>query len=312
MRAAVVHEPGTVPSVATVEDPVSTDDRVLVRVTAAGIAPIDRLVASGTSYFGRPTTPYVPGLHGVGTTTDGTRVWFATGAGIAGATGGSLAELAAVRRDQLVVLPPGDDVVAAALGGSAIAAYGALRRGGLAAGQTVVVLGANGVVGQIGLQLARIAGARVVAVARGRAALDRAAELGAEALVDATTEDVDALAAAMTEACGGGADLVLDPVWGHPAAAALRALSPHGRLVNLGDSAGPTLALPSALLRSRSVEVIGWTNAHCPWEQQGAMLTEVIGHAASGALVVDAETASLDEVEEAWGRRSVGRMVVVP
>jgi NADPH:quinone reductase-like Zn-dependent oxidoreductase len=312
MRAAVLHEPGTAPAIATVADPVAASDEVLVRVTAACIAPIDRLVASGTSYFGRPTTPYVPGLHGVGVEPDGGRVWFATGAGIAGATGGSMAELVAVRRDQVVALPPGDDVVTAALGGSAIAAYGALRRGGLAAGSTVVVLGANGVVGQIGLQLARLAGARVVAVARGQAALGRAGELGAHALVDASTDDLEALSGAIADACGGGADLVLDPVWGLPAAAALRALAPHGRLVNLGDSAGPTVSLPSALLRSRSIQLLGWTNAHCPWDEQGVLLTEVAQLAASGDLVLDTETAPLERVEEAWDRRAAGRMVLVP
>ncbi len=218
----------------------------------------------------------------------------------------------AVRPEQTLALPDGDDVVAVALGHSAIAAVGALRRGGLAAGQTVVVLGANGVVGQIGLQMARIAGARVVAVARGDDALARATELGAAAVVDSTTDDVESLAAAMAEACGGAADLVLDPVWGVPAAAALRTLRPHGRLVNLGDSAGAVLPLPSALLRSRSLEIIGWTNATCSWDEQGAILVETLAHAATGAVVVDVETAPLEDVEDAWGRRTQGRMVLLP
>lgn len=312
MRAALLPHPGTTPTIATVANPVAAADQVLVRVTAASIAPIDRLIASGTSYFGAPPSPYTPGLHGVGVTPDGDRVWFATGAGISGETGGSMAELAAVRRDQIVALPPGDDVTAAALGGSAIAAAGALERGGLAAGQTVVVLGANGVVGQIALQLAHLAGARVVAVARGEVALRRAGHLGADALVDATTDDVDELADAIAKSCGGGADLVLDPVWGVPAAAALRAITPRGRLVNLGDSAGAAVSLPSALLRSRSVEVVGWTNMHCSWAQQGELLTRVVRHASAGELVVDTETASLEEVESAWARPAVGRMVLVP
>ncbi len=311
MRAAVLHEPGSAPTIATVPDPAVAEDQVLVRVTAAAIATIDRLVASGKSYFGPPPTPYVPGMHGVGATPDGTRVWFATGAGIGEAADGSMAELAAVRRTQMVALPPGD-VVAAALEGSAIAALGALRRGGLTRGLTVVVLGANGVVGQLALQLAHLAGARVVAVARGAAALARAGQLGAHALVDATTDDIDALAAAIADACGTGADLVLDPVWGVPAAAALRALAPHGRLVNLGDSAGAVLTLPSALLRSRSLQILGWTNADSPWDTQGALLAEVVQHATEGRLVVDTETAPLDHVEDAWERRTAGRMVLLP
>jgi NADPH:quinone reductase-like Zn-dependent oxidoreductase len=311
VRAAVLNEPGGAPRCTTVDDPVVGEGQVLVRVTAAPISPIDRLVASGTSYFGAPPVPYVPGMHGVGITPDGQRVWFATGAGIGAVTSGSLAELVAVRPEQMHPLPPGDDVVAAALGHSAIAALGALRRGGLAIGQTVVVLGANGVVGQIGLQLAAIAGARVIAVARGEEALARATELGADAVVDAD-DDVDALATALAEACGGPADLVLDPVWGAPAAAALRTLRPHGRLVNLGDSAGAVLPLASALLRSRSLEVIGWTNAILPWDEQGALLAEALRHASAGEVVVDVETAPLDDAEDAWVRRSRGRMVLLP
>ena len=69
-------------------------------VTAAPITPLDLLCASGTSYFGVPRTPYVPGVQGVGTV-DGRAVWFPTSAGMAPGDG-SMAELAAVAAADLV------------------------------------------------------------------------------------------------------------------------------------------------------------------------------------------------------------------
>ena len=70
------------------ETPVAGAGELTVRVTAASITPLDVLCASGTSYFGAPATPYVPGVQGVGvvresdTVPAGARVWFATTAGM--------------------------------------------------------------------------------------------------------------------------------------------------------------------------------------------------------------------------------------
>ena len=97
MRAAVVSEPGQAPVWAEHPDPTPAAGHTLVTVTAAPIAPLDQLCASGTSYFGRPATPYVPGVQGVGVVErsdvlpDGARVFFSTAAGMAPGDG-SLAE----------------------------------------------------------------------------------------------------------------------------------------------------------------------------------------------------------------------------
>ena len=127
----------------------------------------------------------------------------------------------------------------AALGLSAIAAYMALTwRGELAPGETVVVLGAGGVVGQAAVQLARLYGAaRVVAAARSHDGQQRALAAGADAVVALDTDDVAELAARLGAAVDGPVDLVLDPLYGVPAAAAAKCLRPGGRLVNLGGSA---------------------------------------------------------------------------
>ena len=88
MRAAVLHTPGEPPVFGDHPDPVPTPGQSLVRVAAAPLVPLDLLCASGTSYFGRPAVPYVPGVQGVGTVERsgvldaGTRVWFSTSAGM--------------------------------------------------------------------------------------------------------------------------------------------------------------------------------------------------------------------------------------
>ena len=81
MRAAVLSAHGEPPSYAEHPDPTAGEGEVLVRITAAPIAVLDLLCASGTSYFGQPALPYVPGVQGVGVTADGRRVWISSSAG---------------------------------------------------------------------------------------------------------------------------------------------------------------------------------------------------------------------------------------
>src|ERR1700759_3407000 len=153
MRAAEVRTPGEPPVAGERGIPSVGRDEVLVEVAAAPVTPLDLLCSCGTSYFGVPLTPYVPGVQGVGAV-EGRPVWFATSAGMAPGDG-SMAELAVVAPDDVVELPDGVDPVAmAALGLSAVAAHQALTwRGELEAGETVLVLGAGGVVGQAAVQV---------------------------------------------------------------------------------------------------------------------------------------------------------------
>ncbi len=82
MRAAVLTAHGEPPSYAEHPDPVAREGHVLVRITAAPVVPLDLLCASGTSYFGEPALPYVPGVQGVGVDEAGERVWVAASAGM--------------------------------------------------------------------------------------------------------------------------------------------------------------------------------------------------------------------------------------
>ncbi|MGK5684984.1 quinone oxidoreductase family protein [Actinoplanes sp. URMC 104] len=312
MPAAVLRVCGRPPSVEHRRPPVPHAGEVPIRVAAAPITPLDVLCASGTSYFGPPATPYVPGVQGVGHRDDGTPVWFATSAGMRPGDGSMAAEVAIPYVDVVPLPPEAPLTLIAALGLSAVAAHAALTRaGGLAEGEVVVVLGAGGVVGQAAIQLALLAGAsRVIAVARSEAALERARQLGAEQAVPLLPDDDPAALAERLRAVTGLVDLVLDPVFGVPAAAALRVLRPRGRLVNLGSSAGATAPLDSVTLRSGSLRILGYTNNALSVGERAESLGVVAEHATAGRLTVAHEVVPFGEVEAAWSRRGGGRVVL--
>ena len=315
MRAAVLSSPGSVPALRRRDDPVPTPGRSVVRVTAAPVVPLDVLCASGTSYFGEPATPYVPGVQGVGVVEQsgsvavGTRVWFATSAGMAPGDG-ALAERCSVADDDLVTVSADlDDAALAALGLSAVAAWMALTwRAALREGELVLVLGAGGAVGQSAVGAARALGARrVVGVCRDSTSADRAHAAGADAVVTTGGVDPADLADHLRHACGDPVDVVLDPVFGPVATAAAAVLGDGGRLVNLGGSAGDAATFSSAGLRSRSISVLGYTNAALTAAQRAEAVGEVARLAAHGRLGVAHVTSPLDDVDVAWTATAEGR-----
>jgi NADPH:quinone reductase-like Zn-dependent oxidoreductase len=310
MRAAVIRRHGEVPEYGWHPVPRRGTGRALIRISAAPVNPLDLLCASGTSYFGPPSLPYVPGTQGVGvveagdTLPAGQRVWFSCEAGMRPGDG-TMAELCVAEEASARPLPDavGDDL-AAALGLSAIAAWMALTwRGQLTAGEHVLVLGASGTVGQVAVQAARLLGAgRVIAACRDPHGRQRAADLGADAVADLSGNDADAIARRLADAATGRVDLVLDPVWGIPAQAAHRVLSPGGRLVNLGSAAGPDASLASATIRSGMVTILGYTNNALSQAQKAAAFDEILGHAAAGRLTADSESLPLAQIADGWSR----------
>ncbi len=321
MRAALLHAYAAPPELGERPRPVPEAGESLVEVRAAPIAPLDLLCASGTSYFGQQPLPYVPGVQGVGVIAEsddhapGTRVWFATHAGMK-PVDGSLAEWAAVPVADLVPITAAvaDDEVAA-IGTSGIAAWMALTsRARMQPGERVVILGAGGAVGQVALAVARDQGAaRTVAVCRSPTAAERARTAGADAVVVLQPgETRDDLAGRLVDAAGGSADVVIDPVFGEPAAAALLALGPGGRLVNLGGSAGDLAEFSSAVLRGRSISILGYTNNAISAGQRADALNQVLRLAERRAVSVDHQVLPLADCGTAWSLagRSGPRIVV--
>lgn len=319
MKAAVLHSYGVAPRYEDFELPIKSDGGLLVKVTAASIVPLDLICASGSSYFGQPQLPYIPGVQGVGIASGSSetgRIWFQSTAGMKPGNG-SMAEYCLVSNDAIHPIPDGvGDDVAAALGLSAVAAWNSLISAKVSTDDRVVVLGAGGVVGQVATQVARIMGARqVVAAARSPEGLKVASELGADSVIDVSRYDGESLTEQFAEICEGGPTVVIDPIFGTTASAAFRALSPYGRFVNLGSAASETAVFDSPTIRSRNLTIIGYTNNSLSAQAIKESLASVFELAAKGEITVAREVVPLSQVEEAWRRQSDGsakrRLVLV-
>jgi NADPH:quinone reductase-like Zn-dependent oxidoreductase len=316
MRAAVVHELGATPVAGDQAEPVPSEGQALMEMAAAPLNPVDLAIAAGTFYGGHPPLPFTAGCEGVGRVVEGTS--FAPGTRVYAlkTASGSLAERFTADEAEMWELPDGDDdAIAAALGIAGLAGWLAVEeRGRLAAGERVLVLGATGVVGSVAVQAARLLGAgRVVAAGRDRERLDRSRRLGADAVVDLGADDLEgAFRSAFSD---GGPDLVIDPLWGPPALAAMM-IAPVGmRLVNLGQSAGAAVDLASAVVRGRRLEIIGHTVFEAPKDMLAAAHRSMIAHARAGRLELDLQVYPLERTAEAWELQRGGpdhKLVVTP
>ena len=310
MRAAVLHEYG-VPRAGDFREPVAGSSEAVVQVLAAGVNPVDVAICAGRFYAGRPPLPSVAGREGVGML-DGERVYFDAPI----APFGSMAERSLVDPASTYPVPEGvEDGVAVALGISGLAAWLALTwRARLQAGEHVLVLAASGILGQIAVQAARLLGAgRVVAAARSREGLDRCLELGADAAV--RLGEPDDLAGALSEAAAGRIDVVLDPLFGAPLAAALNAASFGARIVQIGAGAGTEALLSSAPIRGKMLVLMGHTNFAAAPEVKREAYRELAEAAARGELRVGVDALPLEQAGEAWERLAGGshrKLVLVP
>lgn len=307
MEAAVLREYGSDPEFGEFEEP-SADGLALVDVAVAGLNPVDQTIASGRFPGREPPLPSVPGLEGIGVA-EGRRVYFDTPV----APFGSLGERTLVEREELIEVPDGvANGLAVSFGISGLAAWLALTwRAELREGESVLVLGSSGVLGQIAVQGARLLGAgKVVAAARDTQSLEHARhELGADAVVELAGEGD--LSERFKEAGGGGFDVVVDPLWGEPALAALGALNVEGRLVQIGNSAGESIELPTRAFRNQLGRIVGHTNFKASRRLKREAFTAMCEHALAGELRVETEGVPLRDVGEAWNRKSPHRKLVI-
>jgi len=321
MRTVLVRELGQPPEPAEVDPPARAPGQALVEIAAAPINPLDVNIAAGRFYGGSPPLPYIPGCEGVGRVVEaeslaaGERVYlFGDGLGLK--RDGTMAKRAVIAEDAAVPVPDGaEDALAAACGIAGLAGWLPLaRRAPVREDDVVLVLGATGTAGLVALQAARVLGARrVVAAGRNRARLERARELGADAVVELEGDDV---AGAIADAAGGdGPTWIYDPLWGPPIVAALQAAAPGARVVQLGSSAAPEATIPSAAIRGKQLEIYGYTNFAVPRNVLRDNYRELVEHAAAGRIRIDLETLPLERVREAWERQAEGphvKLVLTP
>jgi NADPH2:quinone reductase len=319
MHAAVLHALGEPPRFAEFPDPTPGEGEVLINVAAAALKPVDKQMAAGTHYASPREFPVVCGIDGVGRLADGTRVFF----GGARRPYGAMAERTVVRRVQCFSVPQElDDVTAAAIPNPGVSAWLSLQHSAqLAAGETVLILGATGVTGQLAIQIAKLLGAgRVVAAGRNEEVLRTLPALGADATIRLDQPDEELVAAFRRAAAEKRFDVVIDYLWGRPTEALLQAIigkefamgeSPM-RLVEVGESAGATITLPAAVLRSTALTILG-TGGLPSWDLLTGAFQKVMSAVARGALRIATERVPLAEIADAWEREThAHRLVVTP
>lgn len=319
MNAAVLHSLGKPPRCEQFPDPVANDNEVVVHVHAASLKPVDKQIASGAHYASPRQTPVICGTDGVGHLSDGQRVFF----GGCRAPYGAMAEKTVVPKAFVFPVPDsvGDDL-AAALPNPAVSAWLTLTyQAKLVAGENVFILGATGITGRLAVQFAKLLGAaRVVAAGRNRQILDLLPKLGADATISLDTDSRDLQESFAREAGESGFQVVIDYLWGAPTEAFLSAITnkriaaigPRTRLVQVGESAGPTITLSAAVLRSTALTIMG-TAGIPPREVLADAFERVMTYAASGELHLETRRISLEDIESAWNADPQGsRIVIVP
>jgi putative PIG3 family NAD(P)H quinone oxidoreductase len=266
-------------------DPVAGPGQVLIRVRAAGVNRPDLLQRTG-AYPPPPGASDVLGLEIAGEVEavgEGVTRWTVGDRLCALLGGGGYAELAVVDARHVLPIPEGLDYVqAAVLPETVFTVFANVFEGGaLKAGETLLIHGATSGIGVTAIQMAKAAGARVIATSRGADKAAAAKVLGADISLDAKTDDLEAQ---IREA--GGADVVLDMVGRDYAALNLNSLNAGGRWVVIASLTGPKvemnlqrimlkrLTLTGSTLRSRpadekarlnaAVEATAW-----PWVASG-------------------------------------------
>jgi len=298
MRAAVISGNGAAPVLQDFPEPTAQDGSVLIEVDTAGLGGWDVLGAYrlGVQY------PCVIRGEGVGRAEDGRRVYFGERSV---APWGAWAEKTIVPEAEVWDVPDDiEDRTAIAMGIAGTGILIPLEAANLQPGESVLILGATGVLGQIGLQLARSLGAgRVVAAARSQAGLDRLMERGlADAVVAMGGDnDIEALKAASG---GEGFDVVLDLVFGQPFLSAVKATKWGARLITIGTGAGRTVELNIGALLFRTLTCIG--TGQRPAADREAIWRRLLAMQKDQAIEVDYVDYDFADSADAWAAQVSG------
>ncbi len=313
MKAIQIQEFGGPETLELVElpDPTPGEGEVVVEIARSGINFADTH-ATRNDYLAEQSLPLIPGAEIAGRTADGRRVAALLGSG-------GYAQKAAVPESLLIPLPDQvDDDQAAAMLLQGLTAIALVKRcARIEPGETIVVEAAAGGTGTLAVQIAKQAGAKVIALASSPEKRELVAGLGADATVDSRAED---LGAAIREANGGErVDAVLHMSGGDAFDAEMGVLAPLGRMVVFGIASREQREVSTAALLRGSKSVIGFWLVHllARRELAAAMIGELVGAVAAGELKVTvgdvyplAEAARAHE--DLIARRSSGKLLLDP
>ncbi|MET7716098.1 zinc-binding dehydrogenase [Streptomyces sp. NPDC005407] len=290
MRVAQVKEFGGPEVLVTTEvpDPVAGPGEAVVAVSVVDTIFVETQIRSGA--FGEHFAvqpPYVPGggiagtVRAVGEGVD--EAWIGRRVITSLGFSGGYAEQAVASAAKLVPVPDGLELrEAAALVHDGVTATALLESTGLGAGDRVLILGASGGMGTLLVQLAKALGAEVVGVARGELKTSLVRELGADAVVDATSPDWVALA--RTALGPSGADVVLDGVGGDLGLAAFPLTADGGRFSAHGAPTGDFAPVDAAEAERRGIKLLGIGDVQLSDEEYARLAAKALTEAASGRL----------------------------
>jgi NADPH2:quinone reductase len=291
MKAVLCKQYG-LPDTLVVEElptPAPAAGQVVVSMKAAGVNFPDALIIQG-KYQMKPPFPFSPGTELAGivkTVGAGVSQPKPGDAVIAYAGYGAYAEEVLVDARACIPMPPGVDFkVAASFMMTYGTSYHALKdRARLAPGETLLVLGAAGGVGSAAVELGKLLGARVIAAASSADKLAACTQLGADATIDYSKEDLREAVKRIT--AGKGVDVVYDPVGDKYAEPAMRDLAWGGRYLVIGFAGGeiPKIALNLPLLKGFSIVGVFWGNFTRKEPQKNeANVRELLAWIAGGRL----------------------------
>ena len=237
------------------QTPVPAEGQILIQVKAAGVNRPDLLQRAGF-YPPPPGAPDTLGLEVAGIVVKPAGRWKEGDEVCALLGGGGYAEYAAVDARHALPIPAGVDFIhAAGLPETVFTVYAnVFEHGSLKAGETLLIHGATSGIGTTAIQMAKAAGAKVIATGRGAEKAAQAKALGADVSVDTTSEDFAEAAKA-----AGGVDVVLDMVGASYFEKNLDALNTGGRIVYIASLGGPMLEVPVFRLMQKRAVLTGST-----------------------------------------------------
>ena len=321
MKAAVLHQLGTLPRFEDLPDPIPQNEtQVVIHVTAASVKNIDKMRAAGKHYANYTDFPTAVGLDGVGKLENGQRVY------AMGLTG-MIAEKALIQQNNYILLPDTiDDATAAALPnaliGSAMAFVG---RAKIKTGDIVLINGATGVTGKLAVQVAKQYGAsKVIVTGRNPGSLAQLKELGADEIISLVQEEHLFIKQVKEIHHLTPIDIVIDYLWGRPVELLLEVFKSSGvskfthpvRIVTVGEMAGASIRLDSGILRSSAIELLGSGIGSLSQGDMRKYNTEVLPQmfhlAGEGKIKMDTVCVPLKDVESAWNKEmpSTKRLVI--
>ena len=319
MKAAIVIAPGTLPTFGDFPTPVAREGLELVTVSAAAVSNLTKSRAAGLHYSSENEYPFVPGVDGVGTTTDGRRVYFA----MPESPYGAMAEQTLVDPRRTVTVPDGlDDVAAAALANAGMSCWAALvERACFQPGETVLINGATGSSGSVAVQVAKHLGAKkVIVTGRNVEELEGLRRLGADVVIPfdlrpGNPQGVDQFGEALSAELGQGLDVVIDYLWGTSARTIIVAIAKSiedahpVRFIQVGEASREPVELPAAALRSSGIQIMGSGLKSVPFPKLLDAIRHTFDLAAQGELELATKAVPLSTIVDNWNAPGKPRLV---